>query len=252
MSKRAPPRGRERPPIHPPLALWSSARYISVEFPDTASGGVNCARGRIRAGEQRFQKLNERSPIHLSHAGSDQDLSGRPRRCWKTSICRSTRTPRSACSASTAPASRRCCASWPASTPSSPAKAGSREGARVGYLEQEPQLDPAKSVRENVMEGVAAKKALLDRYNEIAANYSDETADEMAKLQDQIDSQEPVGPRQPGRSGDGRAALPARRRRRDQALGRREAAASRSAGCCSTSPTCCCSTSRPTISTPRA
>jgi ATP-binding cassette ChvD family protein len=63
------------------------------------------------------------------------------------------------------------------------------EGARVGYLEQEPQLDPKKSVRENVMEGVAKKKALLDRYNEIAANYSDETADEMAKLQDQIDSQ---------------------------------------------------------------
>jgi ATP-binding cassette ChvD family protein len=63
------------------------------------------------------------------------------------------------------------------------------EGARVGYLEQEPQLDPNLSVRENVMQGVAAKKALLDRYNEIAANYSDETADEMAKLQDQIDSQ---------------------------------------------------------------
>jgi ATP-binding cassette ChvD family protein len=62
------------------------------------------------------------------------------------------------------------------------------EGARVGYLEQEPQLDPAKTVRENVMEGVAPKKALIDRYNEIAANYSDETADEMAKLQDQIDS----------------------------------------------------------------
>ncbi|MGC1467415.1 MAG: energy-dependent translational throttle protein EttA [Pseudolabrys sp.] len=62
------------------------------------------------------------------------------------------------------------------------------EGARVGYLEQEPQLDPAKTVRENVMEGVAAKKALLDRYNEIATNYSDETADEMARLQDQIDS----------------------------------------------------------------
>jgi ATP-binding cassette ChvD family protein len=62
------------------------------------------------------------------------------------------------------------------------------EGARVGYLEQEPQLDASKTVRENVMEGVAAKKAVLDRYNEIAANYSDETADEMAKLQDQIDS----------------------------------------------------------------
>jgi ATP-binding cassette ChvD family protein len=62
------------------------------------------------------------------------------------------------------------------------------EGARVGYLEQEPQLDPAKTVRENVMEGVAPQKAILDRYNEIAANYSDETADEMAKLQDKIDS----------------------------------------------------------------
>src|SRR5882672_6362736 len=43
------------------------------------------------------------------------------------------------------------------------------EGARVGYLEQEPKLDETKSVRENVMEGVAAKKAILDRYNEIAA-----------------------------------------------------------------------------------
>ncbi|HWK94038.1 MAG TPA: energy-dependent translational throttle protein EttA [Pseudolabrys sp.] len=62
------------------------------------------------------------------------------------------------------------------------------EGARVGYLEQEPQLDATKSVRENVMEGVAAKKAILDRYNELAVNYSDETADEMAKLQDEIDA----------------------------------------------------------------
>jgi ATP-binding cassette ChvD family protein len=62
------------------------------------------------------------------------------------------------------------------------------EGARVGYLEQEPQLDPEKSVRENVMEGVAAKRALLERYNELATNYSDETAEEMAKLQDEIDS----------------------------------------------------------------
>ncbi|MCF8476567.1 MAG: energy-dependent translational throttle protein EttA [Pseudolabrys sp.] len=62
------------------------------------------------------------------------------------------------------------------------------EGARVGYLEQEPQLDADKSVRENVMEGVAAKKAILDRYNELAMNYSDETADEMAKLQDEIDA----------------------------------------------------------------
>jgi ATP-binding cassette ChvD family protein len=63
------------------------------------------------------------------------------------------------------------------------------EGARVGYLEQEPQLDPAKSVRGNVEEGVGAKRALLDRYNELAMNYSEENADEMAKLQDIIDSQ---------------------------------------------------------------
>jgi ATP-binding cassette ChvD family protein len=62
------------------------------------------------------------------------------------------------------------------------------EGARVGYLEQEPHLDPKTTVRENVMQGVAAKKVLLDRYNELASNYSDETADEMARLQDEIDS----------------------------------------------------------------
>src|ERR1700753_1516080 len=62
------------------------------------------------------------------------------------------------------------------------------EGARVGYLEQEPQLDPAKTVRENVMLGVAKQKAILDRYNELAMNYSDETADEMTKLQDEIEA----------------------------------------------------------------
>ncbi|HUI97490.1 MAG TPA: energy-dependent translational throttle protein EttA [Xanthobacteraceae bacterium] len=62
------------------------------------------------------------------------------------------------------------------------------EGARVGYLPQEPQLDADKSVRENVMEGVASSKAILDRYNELAMNYSDETADEMTKLQDEIEA----------------------------------------------------------------
>src|SRR5216110_2351616 len=62
------------------------------------------------------------------------------------------------------------------------------QGARVGYLEQEPQLDPQKNVRENVMEGVAPQKAILDRYNELAMNYSDETADEMTKLQDEIEA----------------------------------------------------------------
>ena len=63
------------------------------------------------------------------------------------------------------------------------------DGIKVGYLPQEPELDPTKDVLGNAMEGVAEKKAVLDRYNEIAANYSDETADEMARLQDEIDSQ---------------------------------------------------------------
>src|SRR3984957_18453281 len=62
------------------------------------------------------------------------------------------------------------------------------EGARVGYLPQEPQLEGDKTVRENVMLGVAASKAILDRYNELAVNYSDETADEMTKLQDEIEA----------------------------------------------------------------
>ncbi|MGR3491909.1 MAG: energy-dependent translational throttle protein EttA [Shimia sp.] len=67
-------------------------------------------------------------------------------------------------------------------------EAWAAEGIRVGYLPQEPQLDTSKTVRENVMEGVAEKKGKLDRFNELAMNYSDETADEMAQLQDEIDS----------------------------------------------------------------
>ena len=67
-------------------------------------------------------------------------------------------------------------------------EAWAAKGARVGYLPQEPELDPALDVRGNVMEGVADKQAKLDRFNELAMNYSDETADEMAALQDEIDS----------------------------------------------------------------
>ncbi|MBE1297464.1 MAG: energy-dependent translational throttle protein EttA [Rhodobacteraceae bacterium] len=68
-------------------------------------------------------------------------------------------------------------------------EAWAAEGAKVGYLPQEPQLDESLTVRENVMLGVAEKKEILDRYNELAMNYSDETAEEMAKLQDEIDAQ---------------------------------------------------------------
>jgi ATPase subunit of ABC transporter with duplicated ATPase domains len=68
-------------------------------------------------------------------------------------------------------------------------EAWAAKGATVGYLPQEPALDPQLNVRGNVMEGVAAKQAKLDRYNELAMNYSDETADEMARLQDEIDAE---------------------------------------------------------------
>jgi ATP-binding cassette ChvD family protein len=63
------------------------------------------------------------------------------------------------------------------------------DGATSGYLPQEPELDPALNVTGNVMEGVADKQAILDRYNELMMNYSDETAEEASQLQDKIDSQ---------------------------------------------------------------
>ena len=68
-------------------------------------------------------------------------------------------------------------------------EAWAAKGANVGYLPQEPQLDDSLDVRGNVMLGVAEKKGKLDRFNELAVNYSEETADEMAQLQDEIDSE---------------------------------------------------------------
>ena len=68
-------------------------------------------------------------------------------------------------------------------------EAWAADGIKVGYLPQEPELDSERDVLANAMEGVAEKKALVDRFNELAANYSEETADEMAKLQDEIDAQ---------------------------------------------------------------
>ena len=74
------------------------------------------------------------------------------------------------------------------STPSTRATPSSRPARRVGLLEQEPQLDEDKDVKGNVEDGVAATKALLDRFNELAANYSDETAEEFSDLQAKIDA----------------------------------------------------------------
>ena len=67
-------------------------------------------------------------------------------------------------------------------------EAWAAKGAKVGYLAQEPYLDPNLTAKENVMLGVAEQTKILERYNELAMNYSDETADEMAQLQDQIDA----------------------------------------------------------------
>ena len=67
-------------------------------------------------------------------------------------------------------------------------EAWAAKGAKVGYLAQEPYLDPSLDVKGNVMLGVAKQTAILERYNELAMNYSDETADEMAQLQDEIDA----------------------------------------------------------------
>ncbi|HSG94929.1 MAG TPA: energy-dependent translational throttle protein EttA [Afifellaceae bacterium] len=67
-------------------------------------------------------------------------------------------------------------------------EAWAADGARIGYLPQEPELDTRLDVKGNVMLGVAAKQAVLDRYNDLMMNYSDETAEEATSLQDQIDS----------------------------------------------------------------
>jgi ATPase subunit of ABC transporter with duplicated ATPase domains len=67
-------------------------------------------------------------------------------------------------------------------------EAWAADGIKVGYLPQEPELDESKDVIGNAMEGVAEKKAMVDRFNELATNYSEETADEMAELQDKIDA----------------------------------------------------------------
>lgn len=122
------------------------------------------------------------------------------------------------------------------------------EGARVGYLAQEPQLDPQKTVLENVMEGVAAKKAILDRYNELMMNYSDETADEGAKLQDVIDSQN-LWDLDSQVEMAMEACVARRAMRRSPISPAARSAAWRFASFCCRSPNCFCSTNRPTTST---
>jgi ATPase subunit of ABC transporter with duplicated ATPase domains len=94
-------------------------------------------------------------------------------------------------------------------------------GARVGLLEQEPQLDETKDVRGNVETGSPARAPSLDRFNELAANYSDDTADEFSELQAKIDVRRRLESRHERRVCDGRTAPAARRRRLLEAVGRR-------------------------------
>ena len=173
-------------------------------------------------------------------------------RCWRTSSCRSIRTPRSACSASTARASRRCCKIM----------AGHRQGIyrrSLGRRGRARRLSAAGAATRS------RQKRSRERHGRRRREEGDprplqRTRDELFRRDRRRDDEAagrdrgagPVGSRFQGRHGDGCAALPARRRRRRRSSPAANAAASRCAGCCSSSPTCCCSTSRPTISTPKA
>ena len=180
------------------------------------------ARRRADSGRNtRISSCHERPPIHLSHAGSDQDLPGRRKKVLDNihlSFYPDAKIGVLGVNGSGKSTLLRIMAGidtdftgegWVA------------EGARVGYLEQEPQLDADKDrARERHggrrrQEG-AARPLQRDRRQLFRR---DRRRDGEAAGRDRL--QEPVGPRQPGRSGDGRAALPARRRRRHQALGRR-------------------------------
>ena len=117
-------------------------------------------------------------------------------------------------------------------------------GATVGMLAQEPELDPAKNVRENVEDGVRELRDLLDRFNAISAQFAEPDADfdallaEQAKVQDLIDRARRLDARRDARPRDGRAAAPGGRPRRDDALGRRAAPRRALRGSCSPRPTC--------------
>jgi ATPase subunit of ABC transporter with duplicated ATPase domains len=118
-------------------------------------------------------------------------------------------------------------------------------GASVGLLEQEPELDPSKTVQGNVEEAVAEVRGLLDRFNELSMNYSDETAEEMGNVQERIDAVD-------GWNLDTtlEIAMDALRCPLPDADVTTLSGGERCAGYCSASPTYCCSTSRPTTSTP--
>ena len=131
-------------------------------------------------------------------------------------------------------------------------------GLRIGFLPQEPQLDPSKNVLEIVQEGVAEMRALLERFEEVSAKFAEpmdddamqKLLDEQARIQDQIEAAQRLGARSHARDRDGCTAAAAERSERRLAFRRREASRSAVPACCYRSPTCSCWTSRPTISMP--
>ena len=91
----------------------------------------------------------------------------------------------------TARASRRCCGSWPGSTRTSGAKRSRPTGTRIGFLPQEPVLDPGPDRPTSVMEAVAPQKAIVERFEALSADWSEKNADELGRVQDQIDGLNP-------------------------------------------------------------
>ena len=215
----------------------------------------NCRFGACRLHSAQLPSTSDRksargTPVHLSHGRAQQGLRHQEGPREHPSVVlpgRQDRHPR----ARTARASRPCSRSWPGIDKECTGEAWLAEGATVGYLAQEPELDPALNVFGNVMEGVAKKTAIIDRYNELMMNYSDETADEAAKLQDEMDRQNLWDLEQQVEMAMEALGCPPKECRRRPSCRAASAAAWRSASSCCASPTCCCSTSRPTISTPR-
>ena len=218
------------------LALCGRARYISPEFPrQSVCRGAVLAHEGIRAEAAEFQGFHERSPIHLSYAGSDQDLSGRQEGAGKHPFVllpgrqdRRARRQRLRQIDAFAHHGRH------------RHRVHRRRLGRRGRPRRLPGAGAAarretERARERHgggrrQEG-AARPLQRDRRQLFRR---DRRRDGQAAGPDRF--QEPLGPRLAGRSGDGRAALPGRRRRHRQALRRREAAAWRCAGCCSTQP----------------
>ncbi len=139
-------------------------------------------------------------------------------------------------------------------------EAWAADGVRVGYLEQEPQLDPDKTVGENVEEAFADLKAALNRFNEVSMKFAEPMSDdemnellaEQADLQTKIDAEEGWDlDRRVDIALDALRCPPAECRSHHSCLAA-SGGASRCAGCCWKSPTCCCWTNRPTTSMPKA